>query len=54
MIVHNNELVIRSLHKPREGWEAAFRAMGQAGDDRLVDSAESSVTSWDETEWEWK
>jgi len=46
-----NQIVIRSAHAPREGWETAFRLMAQRGDDALIDEATSN--SFDETEWKW-
>jgi len=35
---------------PREGWDEAFRAMAERGDDHLLD--ESLSTAFDEPEWE--
>jgi antitoxin MazE len=43
--------VIRSAHRPREGWEEQFRAMRERGDDRLIEGFPASA--WDEEEWEW-
>ena len=34
--VQGNQLVVRSLARPRNGWEDAFRAMHQAGDDNSL------------------
>lgn len=48
-----NQVVIRAAGKPRQGWEAVFRAMAEHGDDQLVDEDLTSRTSWDEEEWEW-
>lgn len=50
--VRNHELVIKSLKRPRQDWERAFKAMAANGDDALLDSSLSS--KWDEEEWEWK
>jgi len=50
--IHNNELVIRSLHSPREGWEKKFATMAVKGDDVLLDKEFQS--KWDEEEWQWK
>ena len=36
---------------PRAGWAEAFRAMAEAGDDKLLD--EPTPTKFDEEEWEW-
>ncbi len=52
--VENNSLVIRPLKKPRQGWAAAFQEMAQRGEDKLLDADTSSMTAWDEDEWEWR
>ena len=46
-----NQIVIRSAHLPREGWDEAFRRMADRGDDRLEEAA--SLTAFDETECTW-
>ena len=51
MAVQADQLVIRSAHRPRQGWEEQFRAMHQQGDDRLIEGFPAST--WDEEEWEW-
>ena len=48
-----DQLVIRSVHAPRSGWDEQFLAMAEAGDDRLLDDEVLSLTDWDEAEWEW-
>jgi len=48
-----NQVVIRAVGKPRQGWEEAFRGMAEHGDDQLVDEDLTGRTSWDEEEWEW-
>ena len=53
MEVRGHELVIRSAHPARCGWEEAYRRMARHGDDALVDRVAESATEWDETEWEW-
>ncbi len=47
-----NQIVIRSAHLPREGWDEAFRRMAERGDDRMDEEA-ASLTAFDETEWTW-
>lgn len=47
-----NQIVIRSAHLPREGWERAFSLMAERGDDAMLEDSSAS-TSFDETEWEW-
>ena len=48
--VRRNEIVIRPLRKPRQGWAEKFKAMAEQGDDKLI---EFPLTEWDEDEWEW-
>jgi len=54
LAVLNKELVIRSPRKPREGWEEAFKAMAENGDDVLPLAVAEEMSTWDEAEWEWK
>lgn len=35
----------------RAGWDEAFAAMSERGDDTLLDG--HNATQWDMTEWEW-
>lgn len=51
MTVQGNQLIIRSAHQPRLGWDAQFASMSERSDDRLLD--ESPPTQWDEEDWEW-
>ncbi|MBI3959380.1 MAG: AbrB/MazE/SpoVT family DNA-binding domain-containing protein [Chloroflexi bacterium] len=46
------QIVIRSAHSVRQGWEAAFQAMNEQGDDGLLDGDSLLPTAWDEEEWE--
>ena len=48
-----DQLVVRSVHVPRFGWDQQFQAMAEAGDDQLLDEEAMSLTEWDEAEWEW-
>ena len=52
--VDKNRIVIRPLTNARAGWDAAFKAMADAGDDAMIDDADAISNAWDETEWEWK
>lgn len=47
-----DQLVIRSTHPPRHGWDKQFQAMADVGDDHLLDDG-LSFTEWDEAEWQW-
>ena len=54
LVVQDHELVVRSAHKPREGWADAFKEMAEKGDDVLLDQVAESGPAWDEEGWEWK
>ncbi len=49
----DNQIVIRSLRRPRQDWEEAFLAMSESGDDSLLDESLLAQTQWDEAEWQW-
>lgn len=50
----DRQIVIRAARNPRDDWDAAFQAMRENDDDILLDADETnSLSSWDETEWEW-
>jgi antitoxin MazE len=36
LIMEKGQIIIRPLSKPRKGWEKAFRAMNENGDDKLL------------------
>lgn len=46
-----NQIIIRSVRHPREGWADAFREMVKSGDNLKLDP--HTPTKWDDTEWEW-
>ena len=48
-----DQLVVRSVHQPRQQWDEYFEAMAEAGDDQLLDDAPLALTEWEESEWEW-
>lgn len=39
--------------RPRQGWDAQFKAMAANGDDQLPEWGTHSLTTWDQDEWEW-
>ena len=51
--VENNQIIIRSISKPRAGWDTAFKTMAQKGDDELIYGTENISHSWDDEEWQW-
>lgn len=53
MEIFPDQLVVRSAHSARQGWEEQFKAMAEAGDDQLLDADALSLTEWDDVKWEW-
>ena len=53
LALQDDQIVIRPAFRVRHGWDEAFRAMAEAGDDGLLDGDELLPTEWDEEEWEW-
>ena len=51
--IEKNQIIIRPVSNPRKGWDKAFKAMAEKGDDSLVDEMEDIRHSWDEEEWQW-
>ena len=51
--VVKNQIIIRPVKNAREGWEDAFKVMGEKGDDQLIIEDENILYSWDEEEWQW-
>jgi antitoxin MazE len=49
----DDRIIIRSTRQPRHGWEGAFRAMAERGDDALLDDGPPARNDWDEDEWQW-
>lgn len=46
-------LIVRAARRPRAGWEEAFQAMAEQGDDQLLDGDVILEDAWDRDEWEW-
>ena len=42
----DDRIIIRSTRQPRQGWESAFRAMAERGDDELLDKESPARTRW--------
>ena len=51
--VEKNQIIIRPVKNAREGWDAAFKMMGETGDDEPI-LDETISHSWDEEEWQWQ
>ena len=50
--VEKNQIIIRHVKNVREGWDSAFKTMGETGDDESIIDDSISHT-WDEEEWQW-
>ena len=53
MELQPDQIVIRAARRVREGWDLAFQAMAEHGDDQVLDGHMLQETSWDEDEWTW-
>lgn len=47
----DNQLILRVTRRSRLGWDDAFAEMAAQNADRLLD--DSTLTHWEQTEWEW-
>ena len=52
MSVQDDQLIIRAVRRPRQGWEAGF-ARSLPPQDAGDDGAPPQLSDWDGTEWEW-
>jgi len=50
--IEDKKIIIHAADDPRRGWEQAFLAMAQHGDDTLLDP-ELPEPDWDHEEWQW-
>ena len=50
--VEKNQIIIRPVKDVRDGWDAAFKAIGEKNNDKLIIDDNISH-SWDEEEWQW-
>jgi antitoxin MazE len=51
--VGKNQIIIRPVQNVREGWDNAFKRMGERGDDEPLIHEVDISNSWDEREWQW-
>jgi antitoxin MazE len=51
--VDKSSIIIRPISNPRSGWDDAFKAMAQSGDDVLINGSDSISHSRDDEEWQW-
>jgi antitoxin MazE len=51
--VRGNQIIIRPVTYPRQGWDGVFRAVAERGDDQLPDNDLIGQSRWDQKEWEW-
>ncbi len=50
--VEKDQIIIRPVTNAREGWDAAFKIMGEQGDDKPL-TDDSISNAWDDDEWQW-
>lgn len=50
--VDKNQIIVRPIKNVRDGWDAAFKIMGEKGDDEPI-LCENISHSWDDEEWQW-
>lgn len=53
LVLEEDQIIVRPVQHVRQGWEEAFEAMGEQGDDELLDAGAPVSNGWDEEEWEW-
>lgn len=54
LVLDAEQLVIRPIHNPRDGWDEQFHFMAKQGDDVTLDPETiPTLTTWDEEEWTW-
>lgn len=53
MEAQEDQIILRAVTYPRQGWDKAFREMAQQGDDQLLDGDLSNQSQWDQQEWQW-
>lgn len=51
--IFENEIRVRSVKKPRQGWTEMFALMAKQGHDKLLDQSPLIPNEWDDSEWEW-
>jgi antitoxin MazE len=51
--LRGEQIVLRPAYRARHGWEQAFKAMAEQGDDELLDGDVIVPAAWDEEEWVW-
>ena len=53
LVLEEDQITVRAVQHVRQGWDEAFKAMGERSDDDLLDADALAPASWDEEEWEW-
>ena len=51
--IDKNQIIIRPISNPRDGWDFSFKTMTEKDDDVLIHGTENISHSWDEEEWQW-
>ena len=49
--IESDQIIIKSVKNPRQGWAEAFQKMSKKQDDTLIDVEVQN--EWDKKEWVW-
>jgi antitoxin MazE len=53
LVLEEDQIIVRPIQQVRQGWDEAFKVMGERADDGLLDGEALVSNDWDEEEWEW-
>ena len=53
LVLEEDQITIRAVQHVRQGWDEAFKAMGERADDELLDGEALGSNDWYQEEWEW-
>ena len=53
ILPYDNSLIVSPASHPREGWDEAFKEMGDRDDDFLINGDQVTWSDWDKDDWEW-
>ncbi len=53
LIMEKNQLILKPVTNPREGWEEAFSSDITTSSDESLNEYTTLQNQWDEEEWQW-
>lgn len=51
--VRAQELIVHTVHTPRQGWEEKYRLLAIDSDDLAPEMEPLTLTEWEANEWQW-